>query len=87
MYGKFIHALCIGIKLFIQFFSARKPYQNLLKRLSQLRVIHGQKEQTIEHGERVAQFLITPVLQPAYEEVEELTDTDRGIGGFGSTGK
>lgn len=48
---------------------------------------HGKTEQTIEHGERVAQFLITPVLQPAYEEVEELTDTDRGIGGFGSTGK
>ena len=48
---------------------------------------HGKTEQTIEHGERVAQFLITPVLQPAYEEVEELTDTDRGVGGFGSTGR
>ncbi len=48
---------------------------------------HGKVAQTVEHGERVAQFLITPVLQPVYEEVEELTDTDRGIGGFGSTGK
>lgn len=48
---------------------------------------HGKQTQTIEHGERVAQFLITPVLTPAYEEVEELTDTDRGVGGFGSTGK
>ena len=48
---------------------------------------HGKETQTIEHGERVAQFLITPVLQPAYEEVEELTDTQRGVGGFGSTGK
>ena len=48
---------------------------------------HGKTEQTIRHGERIAQFLITPVLTPAYEEVDELTDTSRGTGGFGSTGK
>ena len=48
---------------------------------------HGKQPQTITHGERVAQMLITPVLTPAYEEAEELTDTSRGIGGFGSTGK
>ena len=48
---------------------------------------HGKVPQTVEHGERVAQFLITPVLTPQYEEVEELTDTDRGTGGLGSTGK
>ncbi len=48
---------------------------------------HGQQTQTVEHGERVAQFIITPVLTPAYEEVSELTETDRGTGGFGSTGK
>ena len=48
---------------------------------------HGKVSQTIEHGERVAQFLITPVLTPAYVAVDELTDTDRGAGGFGSTGK
>ena len=48
---------------------------------------HGKTAQTITHGERVAQFLITPVLTPAYEETEELTDTHRGAGGFGSTGK
>ena len=48
---------------------------------------HGKVSQTIEHGERIAQFVITPVLTPAYEEVEELTDTQRGVGGFGSTGK
>ena len=48
---------------------------------------HGKTEQTIQHGERIAQFLITPVLTPAYEEVEELSDTSRGTGGFGSTGK
>ena len=48
---------------------------------------HGKTAQTIEHGERIAQFLITPVLTPAYTEVEELSNTDRGTGGFGSTGK
>ena len=48
---------------------------------------HGKTEQTIQHGERIAQFLITPVLTPAYEEADELSDTDRGAGGFGSTGK
>ena len=48
---------------------------------------HGQDTQKIEHGERVAQLVITPVLTPAYVEVEELDATDRGTGGFGSTGK
>lgn len=48
---------------------------------------HGKTPQIVESGERVAQFLITPVLTPAYVEVGELTDTDRGVGGFGSTGK
>ena len=47
---------------------------------------HSKQSQTIEPGERVAQFLITPVLTPAYVEAEELTNTDRGAGGFGSTG-
>lgn len=42
--------------------------------------------QTVEPGERIAQFIITPVLRPEYIEAEALTDTDRGIGGFGSTG-
>ena len=48
---------------------------------------HGQAPQTIENGERIAQLVITPVLTPAYEEVEELTTSDRGAGGFGSTGR
>ena len=48
---------------------------------------HGKVSQTIAHGERIAQLLITPVLTPAYEEAAELTDTVRGQGGFGSTGK
>lgn len=48
---------------------------------------HGKEPQTVEPGERVAQFVITPVITPVYEEAEELTDTSRGTGGFGSTGK
>ncbi len=48
---------------------------------------HGKTVQVVEPCERVAQLLITPVLTPEYIEVEELTDTDRGSGGFGSTGK
>ena len=48
---------------------------------------HGNVPQTVEHGERVAQFVITPVLTPAYEMVKELSDTERNQGGFGSTGK
>ena len=48
---------------------------------------HGKLPQIIENGERVAQFIITPVLTPAYEVAEELSDTARNAGGFGSTGK
>ena len=48
---------------------------------------HSKEPQILEPGERVAQFVITPVLQPRYIAVEELTDTSRGTGGFGSTGK
>ena len=48
---------------------------------------HGTEAQTIAHGERIAQMVITPVLTPAYEVAEDLSDTGRGQGGFGSTGK
>ena len=48
---------------------------------------HGTEIQTIEHGERIAQLVITPVVTPGFVEVDELTDTIRAGGGFGSTGK
>ena len=48
---------------------------------------HGKEPQTIEPGERVAQFVITPVLTPSYVFSDSLSDTERGFGGFGSTGK
>jgi dUTP pyrophosphatase len=42
---------------------------------------------TFNHGDKVAQILIQKVEFPDIEEVEELSDSKRGIGGFGSTGK
>lgn len=48
---------------------------------------HGSQPQTIEHGERIAQLVITPVFTPGFCQVTELENTQRGSGGFGSTGK
>ena len=48
---------------------------------------HGTEVQTVCHGERVAQLLVTAVLAPAFEETDELDETVRGDGGFGSTGR
>ena len=48
---------------------------------------HGNSAQNVENGERVAQFVITPVLMPAYVVADSLSDTARDQGGFGSTGK
>ena len=48
---------------------------------------HGSEPQSVESGERIAQLLVTPVLAPAFTECDDLTDTVRGAGGFGSTGK
>ena len=48
---------------------------------------HGLEPQTVANGERITQLIITPVLTPAYEETADLSTTDRGVGGFGSTGK
>ncbi len=41
---------------------------------------------TIEPGERIAQMIITPVIQPNFVEVDEFDASDRGEGGFGHTG-
>ncbi len=47
---------------------------------------HSGVPQTVEDGERIAQLLITPVLTAQFLETDELGDTERGAGGFGSTG-
>lgn len=48
---------------------------------------HGDETQTVSHGERIAQLVITPVVTPVYLETDALSDTERAAGGFGSTGK
>ncbi len=48
---------------------------------------HSSAVASIENGERIAQMVIAPFITADYNEVEELSDTDRGAGGFGSTGK
>lgn len=46
----------------------------------------GQEAVIIERGMRIAQMVIAPVLQIAWQTVESLDETQRGAGGFGSTG-
>lgn len=48
---------------------------------------HGSETFVINHGDRIAQVVIAPVVQVDSIEVKELDDTVRGEGGFGSTGK
>lgn len=43
--------------------------------------------QTINHGERIAQMVIAPYIRPEFVETDDLTETERGEGGFGHTGK
>ena len=47
---------------------------------------HGDEAFAIARGDRVAQLVLAPVTRAAWEEVDELDDTARGTGGFGSTG-
>ena len=47
---------------------------------------HSNKDAVIEPGERIAQLVITPYLMGIFTEVDALGDTERGSGGFGSTG-
>ena len=47
---------------------------------------HSNKEQTISHGERIAQLIVMPYVPFELVETDELTNTARGTGGFGSTG-
>ena len=45
------------------------------------------EERTVRHGDRVAQLILLPFLPMEFEEADELPDTARGAGGFGSTGR
>ena len=48
---------------------------------------HSEETRSVSKGDRIAQMAIVPYLKVEIEEAEELSDTDRGAGGFGSTGK
>ena len=48
---------------------------------------HGDKDFIINNGDRIAQMVLVPILKMEFEEVDNLPDTVRGQGGFGSTGK
>jgi len=47
----------------------------------------GSEPYTIHRGDRIAQMVVAPVIQALFREVSELGTTDRGTGGFGSTGR
>ncbi len=48
---------------------------------------HGDEPQTVLKGERIAQLVIAPFIKAEYETVDDLDETERGEGGFGSTGR
>ncbi|MBL6989450.1 MAG: dUTP diphosphatase [Bacteriovoracaceae bacterium] len=47
----------------------------------------GNKEEIIEHGDRIAQLIVSPIIQANFLISDSLSSTSRGAGGFGSTGK
>ena len=46
----------------------------------------GNKTFVVERGTRIAQMVLCPIVKAKFKEVDNLEDTDRGVGGFGSTG-
>ena len=55
--------------------------------LGVLMINFGEKDYVIQHGDRIAQMIIAPVVQARFELVDGLSETARGSGGFGSTGR
>lgn len=51
-----------------------------------LLINYGTEPFVIQHGERIAQMVVAPVVQARFEEAQVLSATERGTGGFGSTG-
>jgi len=48
---------------------------------------HGSEEFIVNNDDRIAQMILVPIIKATFEEVENLPETIRGDGGFGSTGK
>jgi dUTP pyrophosphatase len=55
--------------------------------LGVIMINHGDAPFVIEHGDRIAQLVVAPVVQAQFEQVDTLDETPRGAGGFGSTGR
>lgn len=49
-------------------------------------IVHGKEPLTLQSGDRIAQGLVAPVLALNFVEVEDMSSTERGVQGFGSTG-
>ncbi len=47
----------------------------------------GREDFLVQRGDRIAQMVVAPVAEPAWEEVQELDETQRGSGGFGHSGR
>ena len=86
---------CTGVRTQRPFHQARPVHgqrrgcggQRLPRRAEGAHGQSGREAYTIQPGERVAQLCIAPVYTAAFVPAEELGDTQRGEGGFGSTGK
>ena len=50
-------------------------------------VNHGSEPFTVQRGDRIAQMIIAPFVQADFQQLSELSETERGAGGFGSSGK
>lgn len=48
---------------------------------------HSDKDYTVERGDKISQLVIMPIFTPTIEQVDSFEETERGNGGFGSTGK
>lgn len=48
---------------------------------------HGTEDYHVKRGDKISQLVILPILTPSLEQVDELGETERGDGGFGSTGR
>ena len=78
----------VGFKKFVHFRAA--PFGVFVFSGGEVMVAlhnHSNAERRIACGERIAQLVVAPFLKAEFEETDELSDTVRGAGGFGSTGK
>ncbi len=55
--------------------------------LQVIAINHGSEPVVLERGERIAQLVVVPFVTPEFEPVEALPDSERGAGGFGSSGR